>query len=61
MGCPIGATGLGQIRVIINQLRETAGKRQVKRPRLGMTQNSGVTLGVDAAAMTSHIFKRYNK
>lgn len=56
-GHPIGATGLGQIHEIVNQLRGTAGKRQVKGPKIGMTQNGGGILGVDAAAMTLHIFK----
>jgi len=57
-GHPIGATGCGQIHEIVNQLRGTAGKRQVKEPKIGMTHNGGGILGVDAAAMALHIFKR---
>jgi acetyl-CoA acetyltransferase len=56
-GHPIGATGCGQIYEIINQLRGTAGKRQVENPRTGMTHNGGGILGLDAAAMALHIFK----
>jgi len=57
-GHPIGATGLGQIHEIVQQLRGTAGKRQVKDPKIGMTHNGGGILGVDAAAMALHIFNR---
>jgi acetyl-CoA acetyltransferase len=57
-GHPIGATGLGQIHEIVHQLRGTAGKRQVNNPKIGMTHNGGGILGVDAAAMALHIFKR---
>ena len=56
-GHPIGATGAGQIHEIVNQLRGTAGPRQVANPKIGMTHNGGGILGVDAAAMTLHIFK----
>jgi acetyl-CoA acetyltransferase len=57
-GHPIGATGLGQIHEIVQQLRGNAGKRQVANPKVGMTHNGGGILGVDAAAMALHIFKR---
>ncbi len=57
-GHPIGATGMGQIHEIVQQLRGTAGKRQVQNPKIGMTHNGGGILGVDAAAMALHIFKR---
>ncbi len=57
-GHPIGATGCGQIHEIVNQLRGTAGKRQVKDPKIGMTHNGGGILGLDAAAMALHILKR---
>ena len=56
-GHPIGATGLGQVYEIVQQLRGTAGKRQVENPKIGMTHNGGGILGVDAAAMAIHIFK----
>jgi len=57
-GHPIGATGLGQVHEIILQLRGHAGKRQVQNPKIGMTHNGGGILGVDAAAMALHIFKK---
>ncbi len=56
-GHPIGATGMGQIHEIVQQLRGTAGKRQVQGARIGMTHNGGGILGVDAAAMALHIFR----
>ncbi len=57
-GHPIGATGLGQVNEIVHQLQEKCGRRQVRNARIGMTHNGGGILGVDAAAMALHIFKR---
>lgn len=57
-GHPIGATGLGQVHEIILQLRGQAGRRQVENPKIGMTHNGGGILGVDAAAMALHVFKK---
>ncbi len=57
-GHPIGATGLAQVHEIVTQLRGDAGKRQVKDPKVGMTHNGGGILGVDAAAMALHMFKK---
>jgi len=57
-GHPVGATGCGQIYEIVEQLRGRAGKRQVKDPRIGMTHNGGGIIGLDAASMTLHIFKK---
>jgi acetyl-CoA acetyltransferase len=57
-GHPVGATGCGQIYEIVKQLRGEAGPRQVKNPRTGMTQNGGGIIGLDAASMTLHVFKR---
>jgi len=57
-GHPIGATGCSQIYEIVNQLRGSAGKRQVSNPKIGMTQNGGGIIGTDAAAMALHVFKR---
>ncbi len=57
-GHPIGATGLGQIYEIVQQLRGESGKRQVENPKIGMTHNGGGILGIDAAAMALHIFKK---
>lgn len=49
-GHPLGATGLGQICEIINQLRGEAGQRQIKDAKTGMSHamgagpNSSVTI-----------------
>jgi acetyl-CoA C-acetyltransferase len=40
-GHPIGASGLRQIYEIYYQLRQKAGPRQIKNPRLGLTHNLG--------------------
>ncbi|HUT31418.1 MAG TPA: thiolase domain-containing protein [Sedimentisphaerales bacterium] len=40
-GHPVGATGIAQICEIVQQLRGTAGKRQVSNARIGLTQNIG--------------------
>ena len=57
-GHPLGATGVGQVFEIVKQLRGEAGKRQVEGARLGMTENGGGFVGVEAAAMTLHIFEK---
>ncbi len=55
-GHPIGATGIAQIVEICEQLRGTAGDRQVKGAKVGLTENGGGFLGRDAAAMSVHVF-----
>jgi acetyl-CoA C-acetyltransferase len=40
-GHPVGATGTAQIIEIVEQLRGTAGERQVPNARIGLTQNMG--------------------
>lgn len=56
-GHPVGATGCSQIYEIVTQLRGEAGQRQVPgNPKVGMTQNGGGIIGIDAAAMALHIF-----
>lgn len=40
-GHPVGATGVGQICDLVQQLRGDAGERQVARNRLGLAQNLG--------------------
>lgn len=57
-GHPVGATGCGMIYEIVRQLRLEAGKRQVRKPKVGMTHNGGGIIGIDAAAMALHVFKR---
>ena len=48
-GHPIGATGLGQIYELVNQLRGEAGARQVANARIAVAQNGGGMLGVEEA------------
>lgn len=40
-GHPVGATGIYQLVEVIQQLRGTAGKNQVKGAKIGMAQNIG--------------------
>ena len=40
-GHPVGATGVAQVIEIVEQLRGSAGQRQIKNARLGMAQNMG--------------------
>lgn len=40
-GHPVGASGVAQVVEIVEQLRGTAGERQVKGAKIGMTQNMG--------------------
>jgi len=53
-GHPVGATGVAQVIEIVKQLRGEAGQRQVKKARVGMTQNMG---GSGGSALV-HIFER---
>jgi len=50
-GHPIGATGLGQIFELVTQLRGEAGARQVEGARIGIAENGGGVMGVEAAAV----------
>ncbi|MEO6196550.1 MAG: thiolase family protein, partial [Dehalococcoidia bacterium] len=54
-GHPIGATGVAQIYEIFMQLRGEAGERQVKNPKVGLTENGGGMVKGDPAALTVHI------
>jgi acetyl-CoA C-acetyltransferase len=40
-GHPVGATGVGQICDVVQQIRGEAGERQVTRNKLGLAQNLG--------------------
>jgi len=40
-GHPVGASGVAQVIEIVEQLRGSAGKRQVKNAKIGMAQNMG--------------------
>ena len=53
-GHPIGATGIGQVVEVFEQLTENAGERQIKGAKIGMTHNVGATGGSSAV----HIFTR---
>jgi acetyl-CoA acetyltransferase len=55
-GHPIGATGVAQIYEIFTQLRGEAGDRQVKQPKVGMTENGGGMVKGEAAAVAIHVF-----
>ncbi len=44
-GHPVGATGVAMIHELVTQLRQDAGKRQVKNPKRGLAQNMGGTGG----------------
>lgn len=52
-GHPVGATGIKQIVEIVDQLKNRAGKRQIKSLKLGMSHNVG---GSGATAVV-HILK----
>ena len=53
-GHPVGATGVAQVIEIVKQLSGDAGERQIKDPRIGMTQNMGGSGG----STVVHIFER---
>jgi acetyl-CoA acetyltransferase len=57
-GHPIGASGLAQVYELVTQLRGEAGKRQVQKHRIAMTENGGGTLGNGEASMTVHILEK---
>jgi acetyl-CoA acetyltransferase len=57
-GHPIGATGIAQLVELTEQLRGTAGDRQVEGARIGLAHNGGGSIGTDAAAMCVTILKR---
>ncbi len=53
-GHPVGATGVKQIVEIVEQLRGTAGKRQVSDARVGITHN----VGGSGATCVVHVLKK---
>merc|ERR1712048_1396478 len=55
-GHPLGATGMAQVSEIVWQLREMAGKRQVKNCEYGLQHNLGLGGSVVVA-----IFKKMTK
>jgi len=52
-GHPIGATGVGQVVEVFDQLTGKAGERTVKDAKIGLTHNFGAT----GASCAVHIFK----
>jgi acetyl-CoA C-acetyltransferase len=52
-GHPVGATGVAQIVELVEQLRGTAGERQVKTARRGLAQ----TMGGPGGSTTVHILE----
>ncbi len=57
-GHPVGATGLGQIYELVQQLRGEAGPRQVAGARLAIQENGGGLWGVEEAAVHVGILER---
>jgi acetyl-CoA C-acetyltransferase len=51
-GHPVGATGIAQVVEVVEQLRGSAGKRQVKDAHIGLAQN----MGGSGASSVVHIF-----
>ncbi|MEM3144015.1 MAG: thiolase domain-containing protein [Candidatus Nitrosotenuis sp.] len=52
-GHPIGATGVGQVAEVFEQLTGKAGERTIKDAQIGLTHNFGAT----GASCAVHIFK----
>ena len=57
-GHPIGATGLGQIFELVQQLRGEAGQRQVERARVAVAENGGGLWGIEEAACVVSVLSR---
>lgn len=57
-GHPIGATGVAQLVELTEQLRGTAGARQVEGAKIGLAHNGGGSIGTDAAALCVTILTR---
>ena len=57
-GHPPGASGLAQIYEIVQQLRGTAGKRQIVSAEIGLAQIMGGNKGNDAQACAIHILRK---
>lgn len=54
-GHPIGATGIGQIVELTEQLRGSAGKRQVDGAKVALAENGGGYIGEDAATIVMSV------
>ncbi|MGK0330400.1 MAG: acetyl-CoA acetyltransferase [Minisyncoccia bacterium] len=54
-GHPIGATGLGQVYEVVQQLRGTAGPRQIEGARVALSQCGGGIIRQATAVSCAHI------
>jgi acetyl-CoA acyltransferase len=59
-GHPLGVTGLAQIYELVQQMRGTAGARQVEGARLAVAENGGGFIGVEEAAAVVTILGQAN-
>lgn len=57
-GHPIGATGIGQIFELVQQLRGECGPRQVENARIAVQENGGGLWGYEEAVAHIGIFER---
>jgi acetyl-CoA acetyltransferase len=57
-GHPIGATGLGQIYELVQQLRGESGSRQVRGARLAIAENGGGQYGIEEATASITILEK---
>lgn len=57
-GHPVGATGCAQLVELVEQLRGTAGERQVEGARIALAENAGGYLGPDLGAAAVTILAR---
>lgn len=57
-GHPLGATGLGQVVDLCDQLRDRVGQRQVDHPEIGLAENAGGLLGPDVATASVVVLGR---
>ncbi len=57
-GHPIGATGLGQIYELVQQLRGEAGARQVQGAKIALSENGGGLYGIEEAVACVTILAR---
>ncbi len=58
-GHPLGATGLGQVYEVVQQLRGNCGERQVENARVGLTHTMGGGVsGLESGACAVHILVR---
>lgn len=55
-GHPVGATGIAQVVEVVEQLRGSAGARQVSGAKVALTQNAGGVLEGEPAACAVHVF-----